>query len=75
MKCEACGTHLGEQDWFSAFWLKKNKRVNLCKGCLGEIVFNVLPKVTDTRPGVSGNYKGEISPWQENAIRDMEEGS
>jgi len=74
--CEACREPLVEEpDRFSAYWDKVHRRVSLCRECLGEIFFDVLPLVTgptqDT-PSGRGSPLEEVDPWQENAIRVLE---
>jgi len=74
--CEACREPLEDEERFSAYWDDKGRRVELCRDCLGEIFFDVLPVVTgptSQTPSGSGSPVEEPDPWQENAIRALEE--
>lgn len=76
LRCEACRDPLDEEVRFSAHWDKVERRVSFCRDCLGEIFFDVLPVVTDPTPDTPsgrGSPLGEPDPWQENAIRALEE--
>jgi len=76
MWCEACRSPLVDCTRFSAYWDKKGRRVSLCRACLGEIFFDVLPMVTGPTPDTPsgrGSPLEEPNPWQENAIRILEE--
>lgn len=68
--------HLSLALALTAHWDKVDRRVSLCRDCLGEIFFRVLPVVTgptaDT-PAGRGSPLGEPDPWQENAVRALEE--
>lgn len=73
--CETCREPLADQARFSAYWAKVRRRVSLCRDCLGELFFDVLPVVTDSTPDTPsgrGSPLGEPDPWQENAIRVLE---
>ncbi len=74
--CEACQTPLFDRTRFAAFWEEKGRRVSFCRDCLGEIFFDILPMVTgptsDT-PSGRGSPVEEPDPWQENAIRLLED--
>ncbi len=75
-RCAACGSRVAESSRFSAYWDEKERRVTLCRTCLGEIFFDILPMVTgSTRntPCGRGSPLEEPDPWQENAIRALEE--
>lgn len=75
MWCEACRSPLVDRARFSAYWAKKGCRVALCRACLGEIFFDVLPVVTGPTPNTPcgrGSPVEEPDPWQENAIRALE---
>ena len=73
--CVFCGSELFKQTYYSAWSHKKNRRVMLCRDCLGEVEFGILPKVTgptkDTPMGGPGQSH-DPSPWQENAVRNLE---
>jgi len=73
--CGLCQCDLFEKTLFSAWNEKKGKRVDLCKTCLGEVEFDILPKVTgptsNTPMGGAGGGE-EDSPWQQNARRALE---
>ncbi len=74
--CEACRDPLVEEaERFTAHWAKVGRRVSLCRDCLGEIFFQILPMVTgptaDT-PAGRGSPLGEPDPWAENAVRALE---
>jgi hypothetical protein len=74
--CEACREPLVDEDRFTAHWDKVDRRVSLCRDCLGEIFFEVLPLVTGPTPETPsgrGSPLGEPDPWQENAVRALEE--
>ncbi len=74
--CETCREPLVENALFTAHWYKRGRRVSLCRECLGEIFFDVLPVVTDPTPDTPsgrGSPLGEPDPWQENAVRALEE--
>jgi len=74
-KCAACGSLLGDEHWYSAYWIEKGRRVVLCRVCLGEIFFNVLPLVTGptkNTPRGSGSPNDDDLPGQSNAIRKLE---
>jgi len=76
MWCEACREPLAEEERFSAYWDKPERRVSFCRDCLGELFFDVLPLVTGPTPETPdgrGSPVEEPDPWQENAIRLLEE--
>lgn len=76
MWCEACRDPLADEARFTAYWDKVGRRVSLCCDCLGEIFFEVLPLVTGPTPDTPsgrGSPIEEPDPWQENAIRALEE--
>jgi hypothetical protein len=75
--CAACQAPLNLKTAFGAWWPERGRRAYFCKDCLGEIVFQILPKVTDpgpTTPMGGPGGSGEPSPWQENAFRILEGG-
>lgn len=73
--CETCREPLAEDTQFTAPWDKRGRRVSLCQDCLGELFFDILPRVTDATPDTPagrGSPLGDSDPWQENAIRVLE---
>jgi hypothetical protein len=72
--CSCCGELLVRERRFIAWADSKKGFAVFCKGCLGEIAFDILPKVTGSPSGLSAPYDrlGDGGPWGENAVRALE---
>jgi hypothetical protein len=73
VKCDCCSDVLSDKEWYSAYVAKRKKRCVLCKGCLGELDFGVVPRVTGSRAGVSGPLDVDAGSYQANARRALED--
>lgn len=64
--CETCRDRLIEERRFTAYWAVVGRRVSLCRDCLGEIYFEVLPVVTGPMPNTPSGQGGPFpapDPW------------
>lgn len=72
--CSCCGERLVRKARFIA-WSKKHKRFEVyCKSCIGELAFNILPKISGSPSGLPApkDSLGDGGPWGENAVRALE---
>jgi hypothetical protein len=71
--CSCCGELLARERRFIAWAEKKKCFMVFCKGCIGELAFNILPKVLGSPSGLPApkDSLGD-NPWQENAVRALE---
>jgi hypothetical protein len=71
VKCSFCGEKLRGKISVFVFSKKHHMHVPACKGCAGEIVFDIIPPPSSAPSGLPAR-PDDISPYQENAIRSME---
>ena len=46
---------------------------DVCLECHAELIHGVIPPLAWSRPGIAGP-SSDVGPWQENAVRALEDG-